>query len=104
MSGKGLAIALKPLIEIRLSRHSEGNEVSFSVRLPDCNTGTQLASGYVVGANVEEALTERRIGIYRDDGDALFDGSINLRSHELGICRRHENASRLSRYSLAEGL
>src|SRR5689334_20199996 len=104
MSSKGLAVALQAFVQIRLSRHAEDDEVSFSIRLPDCDTCAQFTGGSIVGANVEESLAERRIGIYGNYGNALLNGPINLRSHELGICRGDKNACWLSCHSLAKRL
>src|SRR2546423_8015963 len=93
--GKGLAVALESRIEIGLSGHGKGDEVSFSVSLSDSYARAQLTGAQVVGPNIKESLASRCIRIYGDHRDTCLDGSINFGRHELRICRRDKNTGRV---------
>ena len=96
VTGQDALVAGLALREVQLIRICEHDHVALLTKQLDETLATQPSSVVVISADEEETLAGGRVGIDRDDGDALFDGGIDVGSQKLCVGRGHEDAGGLA--------
>ena len=96
MQRKDILVALQALIEVGLSGHAEEDHVALSAELVDHALAAEVSGFKIVGADEEEAVAVRRVGVDGDDRDIRIDSGVDFRLHECSIRDGNEDAIRVS--------